>query len=146
VSDSKAPMVFVPARSSKTEVILNWIGTPDERFEFYTEPFLQAGRILAGRYDGTGLDRDFAAFPVVFLYRQALELYLKVGALRDPGLHRGCASVWGQRERQAPGFMKATRMATMASRPGSLQIIPPCLQRRPTSRLLALSTAALARG
>src|SRR2546426_62475 len=64
----------------------------------------------------------------------------------EAGLHWGCATRWGQRDCQAPGFMKPTRKATMASRPGSLQIMPPCLQRRPTSRLLALSTAALARG
>src|SRR5439155_13437028 len=68
------------------------------------------------------------------------------GALHDPGLHGVCTSAWGQRDCQAPGFMKATRMATMASMPGSLQIIPPCLHRRLMSRLLALSTAALARG
>jgi len=69
--------LFRPPRSARARVVLNWTGEPDEKFEFYGESFLQAAIRLEQAYDGDGPHRDFAACPIVFLLRHALELYLK---------------------------------------------------------------------
>ena len=65
-------------------VVLNWHGTPEEEFTFFAEAFHLTARdaVATLRADPHfGLygspHKDFRAYPVVFLYRHALELYLK---------------------------------------------------------------------
>jgi hypothetical protein len=58
-------------------VVLNWIGRPAEKFEMYGEAFHLAGRKLTELYGTTGAMRDVEACPIIYLYRHALELYVK---------------------------------------------------------------------
>lgn len=69
-------------------VVLNWHGKPEEEFTFFAEAFhLTAKEAVATlRTDPHfGLHgsphKDFRAYPIVFLYRHALELYLKAAIL-----------------------------------------------------------------
>lgn len=72
----KHPVLFASS-SGPDDVILNWTGTPEEKLEFYAEAFHLAGQALAIEYQRPHRLRDFAACPLVFLYRHSLELYLK---------------------------------------------------------------------
>lgn len=65
-------------------VVLNWHDTPEEEFTFYAEAYhIVAKEAVAALQKNLqiGLHRspidDFRAYPVVFLYRHALELYMK---------------------------------------------------------------------
>ena len=65
-------------------VILNWRGTPEEEFTLYAEAYHQVAKEAAEEfqnYQYPGNDKlpidDFRAYPVVFLYRHSLELYIK---------------------------------------------------------------------
>lgn len=65
-------------------VVLNWHGSPEREFTFLAESFHLVAReaVAALRQNPHfGLDgiptEDFRAYPVVFLYRHALELYMK---------------------------------------------------------------------
>ncbi len=65
-------------------VVLNWHGTPDLEFALFAESFHFVGQeaVAALRQNPHfGLDgipiQDFRAYPIVFLYRHALELYMK---------------------------------------------------------------------
>jgi hypothetical protein len=65
-------------------VILNWHGTPEREFSYFAEAYrLVAQEAAEGLRDNPhfGVDgipvEDFRAYPVVFLYRHSLELYMK---------------------------------------------------------------------
>jgi hypothetical protein len=63
---------------------LNWNNGPDQEFPLYALAFHKAAKTLVANLE---LDRmahsDWDACPVVFLYRHALELYLKAIVLGD---------------------------------------------------------------
>jgi len=76
--------LFDPKARPHGTVVLNWHGTPEEEFTFFAEAFhLTAKEAVATlRQDPHfGLygvpHKDFRAYPIVFLYRHALELYMK---------------------------------------------------------------------
>lgn len=58
-------------------VAINFLGNPKNRLDLYADAYHKAGKTLARRYGNRSSPRDYAACPVVFLYRHALELYLK---------------------------------------------------------------------
>jgi hypothetical protein len=58
-------------------VVLNFRQSPESEFGIYGHAYHEAGRTLAeGLLSGFGI-RDFEVLPLVFLFRHALELYLK---------------------------------------------------------------------
>jgi hypothetical protein len=67
--------LFVPT-GGHSDVVLNWVGKPTEKFDSYAEAYHLAARRLFEKSTQEDL-RDIGACPVVFLYRHALELYLK---------------------------------------------------------------------
>ena len=76
--------VFVDNGKEHGTVILNWVGTPDREFTWYGEAFHQAAKSLVDqlRNDSRfGLygppPHSFKAVPIVYMYRHAMELYLK---------------------------------------------------------------------
>jgi len=66
-------------------VVLNFMGHPASEFSVYASAFWRAGRLLAKSLAGGGY-RDVDACPIVFLYRQALELYMKAIVRRGKSL------------------------------------------------------------
>jgi len=67
-------------------VVLNWVGTPEREYKWYGEAFHEAGKALVDQLKQEnnpqfGLDGfppdSFKALPIVYLYRHAMELYLK---------------------------------------------------------------------
>lgn len=76
--------LFVDQGQPHGTVVLNWHGTPEKEFTYFAEAFyLVAKDAVANlRQDHSfGLNglplKDFQAYPIVFLYRHALELYMK---------------------------------------------------------------------
>ncbi len=76
--------LFVDTGRNHGAVILNGLGTPEQEFGFYGEAFHAAGRALVQglrndpRFGLSGLTlNSFKAVPVIYLYRHAMELYLK---------------------------------------------------------------------
>ncbi|MBN1567223.1 MAG: hypothetical protein JXA73_05225 [Acidobacteria bacterium] len=70
--------------ASRGTVILNWHGSPWEEFIFYAQSYhLVAKEAVESLKRDTHMGlytspmNDFRAYPIVFLYRHALELYLK---------------------------------------------------------------------
>lgn len=80
----KRKRLFVDAGRPHGTVVLNWHGTPQREFTYFAEAFhLVAKEAVAALkedpqfgLEGLAID-DFRAYPVVFLYRHALELYIK---------------------------------------------------------------------
>ncbi len=76
--------LFIDNGRSHGTVVLNWHGTPEQEFTYLAEAFrLVAQDAVAAlrqnpqfSLDGSPME-DFRAYPVVFLYRHALELYMK---------------------------------------------------------------------
>jgi hypothetical protein len=80
----KKKRLFLDKGRPHATVVLNWHGTPEREFTFFAESFHLAAReaVAALRQNPYfGLDgiptEDFRAYPVVFLYRHALELFMK---------------------------------------------------------------------
>ncbi len=76
--------LFVDNRRHHGTVVLNWVGTPEREFTWYGEAFHEAGKALVEQLKNDprfGLDGpppdSFKAVPVVYMYRHAMELYLK---------------------------------------------------------------------
>ena len=69
-------------RAFSQNTVLNWHGVPQKEFSMYARAFHEAGRQLVNEKDKRYF-RDFDACPIVFLYRHALELYLKAILLGD---------------------------------------------------------------
>ena len=64
------------ASGGLSDVVLNWYGQAIEKLEPYAKAYHSAARLLIEKSSSDQL-RDIGACPVVFLYRLALELYLK---------------------------------------------------------------------
>jgi hypothetical protein len=65
--------------------MLNWHGTPEAELTFFAEGFYITAKEASARLredPHLGLygvpHRDFRAYPIVFLYRHALELYMRL--------------------------------------------------------------------
>jgi hypothetical protein len=69
-------------RKDRRNTVLNWHRAPEKEFDVYAEVYWHAAQTLAQTVE---LDRIFGyhACPVVFLYRHALELYLKAIVLGE---------------------------------------------------------------
>jgi hypothetical protein len=76
-----APCLFVK-RKDRRNTVLNWHRAPEEEFDIYAGVYWNAAQTLVKNLE---LDRIFGydACPVVFLYRHALELFLKAILLGD---------------------------------------------------------------
>jgi hypothetical protein len=85
--------LFVDNKKDHGTVVLNWVGTPEREFTWYGEAFHDAGRSLVEQLkrdvdfgiDGPPPD-SFKALPIVFMYRHAMELYLKGIILAGSGI------------------------------------------------------------
>jgi hypothetical protein len=87
---TSSPKLFV-RNDGHNNTVLNWHRAPEKEFRFYGEAFWRAGKKLL---ENEALDRlpiaSFDACVVVYLYRHALELFLKEiligrgGELVDP--------------------------------------------------------------
>jgi hypothetical protein len=78
----KKKRLFVDKGLPNSTVYLNWHDTPEKEFTFFAEAFYKVAQevVAALRQNnlfGTIPIEDFRAYPVVFLYRHALELYMK---------------------------------------------------------------------
>ena len=89
----KKNKLFVGEDKPHGTVVLNWHGTPEEEFTFFAEAFHRVAQesVTAlrknprfGKY-GDPID-NFLAYPIVFLYRHALELYMKAVILAGSGM------------------------------------------------------------
>jgi len=67
--------LFAPT-GALSDTALNWYGRPIEKFDIYAQAFHLAAKKLAKGLSEEEL-RDIYACPVVYLYRHALELWLK---------------------------------------------------------------------
>ncbi len=73
----------------KLNVVFNWHGGRSQNeLKYYAEAYHKAANKLVEEYGSTGATRDFEAAPIVFLYRHALELYLKAFILGGSSLLR----------------------------------------------------------
>lgn len=66
-------------------VVLNFMGRPAFEFSVYASAFWRGGRLLAKSLASSGY-RDMDTCPIVFLYRHALELYMKAIVHRGESL------------------------------------------------------------
>ena len=87
---SRTPMRKKPARrpvmsnSEQHPGILDWRNVPEEEFFLYARAFRAAAKKMALALElDPGPFTKFAACPVVFMYRHALELHLKALILGD---------------------------------------------------------------
>ena len=74
--------LFVDEGRPHGTVLLNWHGTPEKEFSYFAEAFHLVAReaveaLRQNPHFGVIPIEDFRAYPVVFLYRHALELYMK---------------------------------------------------------------------
>jgi len=76
VGKTPAPRLFV--RNEYNNTVLNWLGEPEKEFHVYGEAFWNAAKNLL---QNEALDKrpsaSFDACVIVYLYRHALELFLK---------------------------------------------------------------------
>lgn len=78
----KKKRLFVDRGLPHRTVYLNWHDTPEKEFTYFAEAFHKVAQeaVAALRLNnlfGTIPIEDFRAYPIVFLYRHALELYMK---------------------------------------------------------------------
>ncbi len=80
----KKHKLFVDTGVDQGTVVLNWHDTPKREFVYLAKAFHltardTAARLRQDRQFGLSGDpiKDFLAYPVVFMYRHALELYMK---------------------------------------------------------------------
>lgn len=66
----------------KGNVIFNWIGSPIDQLPYYASAYHRAAQVLTERVRSSAGYRDSDGYPILFLYRHALELYLKAVVLR----------------------------------------------------------------
>lgn len=76
---NRQPVVFAAKGNLFQDVFLNYLRwpAPIEQFAPYAEAFHAAGKRLVGHLGEDPILRDRDALPIVFMYRHALELYLK---------------------------------------------------------------------
>ena len=91
----KERKLFVDDGRSHGTVILNlqsWNRTPEGEFTHMADAFLDLAKEKVSRLEGLGphgflaVMDDFHTYPIVFLYRHAIELYLKAIALVGSGM------------------------------------------------------------
>lgn len=63
-------------RAGAGDVMLNWVGAPELELDHIAGEYLEAARALTSRYRQKG-HNDLAAYPILFVYRHATELFLK---------------------------------------------------------------------
>ncbi|MGD1155736.1 MAG: hypothetical protein ABSA41_07895 [Terriglobia bacterium] len=97
----KKKRLFIDNGRPHGTAVLNWHGTPEGEFRLFAEAFHVVAKesVAALRKNPQfGLygipTEDFRAYPVVFLYRHALELYMKAVLLVGPPM----LSIKGQHE------------------------------------------------
>lgn len=97
----KKKRLFVDKGQPHGTVVLNWHGTPEREFTYFAEAFHVVAKESVTalrenpRFGLNGIPiEDFRAYPVVFLYRHALELYMKAVLLVGSPM----LSIKGQRE------------------------------------------------
>jgi hypothetical protein len=80
----KRKILFNKAGTQNETVLLNWQNTPEEEFTLYAEAYHTVAKeavAVLQNYQNAGIHKapidDFRAYPVVFLYRHSLELYMK---------------------------------------------------------------------
>ncbi|MDL1962546.1 MAG: hypothetical protein LWX01_12810 [Deltaproteobacteria bacterium] len=80
----KKKKLFKKVGTENEIVILNWQDTPEEEFTLYAEAYHQVAKEAVAefqKYQHPGNCKlpidDFRAYPIVFLYRHSLELYMK---------------------------------------------------------------------
>ena len=80
----KKRKLFIDDGRPHGTVILNWHGTPEKEFTYIAEAFRVSAQEAVTklrrnkRFGLHGLPiEDFRAYPIIFLYRHALELYMK---------------------------------------------------------------------
>src|SRR6266403_3216918 len=67
-------------------VVFNFLGRPVRDLRIFALAYHEAGRkLVAPMVSGTGY-RDYDGYPILFLYRHALELYLKALVYRGAQL------------------------------------------------------------
>lgn len=121
----KKRKLFIDDGRPHGTVILNWHGTPEKEFTYIAEAF----RVLAQeavaklrrnkRFGLHGLPiEDFRAYPIIFLYRHALELYMKaivlVGYPCDPSTRAPSAHA---------AIAVSSSGSPSASRPGAFVVV-----------------------
>ena len=80
----KSNKLFNKNSNPKGTVVLNWHDTPESEFTYFAEAYHALAKKTVDdlkKNPGFGLYgsplNDFLAYPIVFLYRHALELYMK---------------------------------------------------------------------
>ena len=83
---AKRPSLFWPGKSMHGSVVFNFVGSPGSEFGVYASAFWRGGRRLAQFLPSRRGYNDLDACPIVFLYRHALELYMKAIVRRGESL------------------------------------------------------------
>ncbi len=76
----KASVLFLPGQPLDN-IVLNWLGEPNEELDVYAHAFHEAARKLFQNFGKLVVPPNVQALPIVFLYRHAFELYLKATIL-----------------------------------------------------------------
>lgn len=77
---------FFHPKGHRGRVVFNFIGRPAEELTAFAAGYCQAGHTVAARIAGLPHCPDYEGYPVLFLYRHALELYLKAIVYRGAKL------------------------------------------------------------
>ncbi len=80
--------LFKAADGAAGNVVLNWAGSPKSELALIGEAYHRAARSLVDGFDEKRGYSDLDAYPVVFLYRHALELLIKAVLTIGDGLAR----------------------------------------------------------
>ena len=70
-------MAFYNSISDENNFVISFTQNPQQDFAVFAKGYTQAASVLAERLLKKPHFSDYEAYPVVFLYRQAFELYLK---------------------------------------------------------------------
>lgn len=92
--------VAFPAGPFHGTVVLNWRKQPVDEFGVYADAFHRAGSALVEQMEDARGYSDLDACPIMFLYRQSIELYIKAQLLAGLPL-------FNLRDREAPFSQKS---------------------------------------
>lgn len=70
-------MAFYNSINDYSNFVISFTDHPEQDFGIFARSYAQAAAVLAEHLLKDGISSDADAYPVVFLYRQAFELYLK---------------------------------------------------------------------
>lgn len=73
----KAPRLFSPEKGAHGNVVLNFMGSPRNDMTAMAESYFRAATTVREKFESQGGYSDLDGCPIVFLYRHALELFLK---------------------------------------------------------------------